>query len=103
MTLRLQNASLRGLAKGLIEVGEDVVDVLDSDAEADHLGQYARVALFFGGHLPMRCGSRMACERLCIAKVHEARDKVKRIVKFYGGCVSAFDADGHQAASAFVH
>src|SRR5208283_1432852 len=40
--------------QGLIEVGQDVVDMFDADAQANHLRQNAGLALFLGRHLPMR-------------------------------------------------
>src|SRR5438046_2460776 len=42
----------------LIEVGDDVVNVLDSDAQPDRLGPHAGLFLLFGRHLPVRgrCG-----------------------------------------------
>src|SRR6516165_4535739 len=40
--------------QGLIEIGQDVVDMFDPDAQADHLRQNASVALLLGRHLPMR-------------------------------------------------
>src|SRR5881392_4219371 len=35
-------------AQGVIKVGQDVVNVLDPDAQADHLRQNASLALFLG-------------------------------------------------------
>src|SRR3989442_5012807 len=39
--------------EGLIEVADDVVAVLDADAEADHLGPHPGLALLLGRHLSM--------------------------------------------------
>src|SRR5579871_1025763 len=49
--------------KRLVEVSDDVVDVLDADAEADRFGPDARLGLFFRRHLPVRGRSGMAGER----------------------------------------
>src|SRR5262249_48451015 len=41
---------VRGVER-LVEIGQDVVDVLDADAETDHLRPDARLALLLGRHL----------------------------------------------------
>src|SRR5436309_2525951 len=52
----------------LIEVADDVVAVLDADAEPDHFGCDARVPLLVRRHLSMRGGGRMARQRLRVAE-----------------------------------
>ena len=48
--------------EGLSEIGDDVVDVLDSHAQPNHLRCDADLQLLFGGQLPVCRGRRMACE-----------------------------------------
>ena len=43
----------RGGGERLIEIGDDVIDVLDADAQPDGLRPDARLALLLGRHLPM--------------------------------------------------
>ncbi len=57
--------------EGLVEIGDDVVDVFNADAEPYRFGKNAGLALVFRRHLTMRGGRRMAGERLRIADVHE--------------------------------
>jgi len=46
----------------LVQIGEDVVDVLDADAQADAAGGDARGQLFRRRHLPVGGRGRMAGE-----------------------------------------
>ena len=48
-----QNVALLRVRQGLIEVGYDVVAVLDSNAEPDHLWRDSRLSLLLWRHLPM--------------------------------------------------
>src|SRR5450631_3393786 len=45
-----------GRGQRLIEVRDDVVDMLDADAEPDHLGPHPGLALLLRRHLPMGGG-----------------------------------------------
>ena len=67
------NAERRRLRRRqrLIEVGDDVVDVLDADAEPDHFRPHAGLALLLGRHLPMRGRGRVAGERLGVAHIDQ--------------------------------
>src|SRR2546428_13070788 len=59
----------------LIEIADDVVDVLDADAEPDHLWRDACVALLIRRHLSV-CGRRgMTRERFGVAQVDEPLDQ----------------------------
>src|SRR6266850_325998 len=55
--------------QGLVQVGDDVVGVLDADAEPDHRGGHTGVALLLLRHLPVRGGGRVAGQRLGIPQV----------------------------------
>ena len=54
------------LRKGLVEVGDDVVYMLDADRHADKFGQDSRLALFALGELAVRraCGVEYARTRV---------------------------------------
>jgi hypothetical protein len=45
---------LRSCCQGLIQILDDVVDMFDPDAEANHLRQYSSALLLLGRHLPVR-------------------------------------------------
>ena len=49
-----------GGVERLLQICDDVVDVLDADAEANHFRHNAGVALLFRRHLPVSGGGRMA-------------------------------------------
>ena len=59
-------------AKRLVEVGDDVIAMFDSDAKPDHLGLDTSEALLVDGHLAMRRGRRVTCQRLGIADMRPA-------------------------------
>src|ERR1700723_2362632 len=65
----------------LIQVGEDVIDVLDAHAQAYTAGSHSRGRLLICGHLPMRRRCRMAGERFRVAQIHEALEDFKAFLK----------------------
>src|SRR3984957_65091 len=95
-------ASRLGGAKRLIEVGDDVVDVLDADREADHLRPHASFLLLRRRHLPMRGRSRMAGERFGVAHIDQPLEQLERIVKRLAGIEAAGDAEREQRRGAPV-
>src|ERR1700761_1571192 len=56
---------LRGRQR-LVEIGDDVVDMLNADGKPNHLRLDARLAMLLGRHLPVRGRSWVAGERLGI-------------------------------------
>jgi len=86
----------------LIEVGEDVVDVFDADAEANHFRGHAGFLLLGRAHLPMRGGGGMASERFGVAEIDEAFEELEGVVEFFGSFKSALDAEGENRAGATV-
>src|ERR1700733_2029612 len=58
-----------GGVERLLQICNDVVAVLDPNAEANHLRQNTSVALLFERHLPVRGRGGMACQRLGIAEI----------------------------------
>src|SRR2546425_7324708 len=71
--------------EGLIEVGDDVVAVLDADAEADHLGPHPGLALLLGRHLSMGGRGGGARGGFCGAHVDEPPYEAQRVVEFLSG------------------
>src|ERR1700722_19555395 len=63
-----------GCVECLLQIVKDVVDVLDPDAEADHLRYDTCVALLFGGHLAMSGRRRVAGQRLGVAQIDQPLD-----------------------------
>src|SRR5262249_60607666 len=73
-SLGRDHAALIGLGgvERLVEVRQNVFDVLDADAQPDHLGPHAGLALLLRRHLPMGGRGRMAGERFRVAHVDQA-------------------------------
>src|SRR5271165_1095670 len=92
----------RCLANGdferLVEVGEDVIDVLDSHAQANAAGSHTRRQLFSRRHLPVGRRSRMAGEGFRIAQIHQALEEFERIVEAHACAEAAADLEGHERA-----
>ena len=63
----------------LIQIGQDVVDVLQADAEADQFGRDAAGALLFLVELRMRRGGRVNRQALGVAHVGQVREELERI------------------------
>src|SRR5580658_7314051 len=85
--------------EGLLQIGNDVVDVLDADAQANQLRGNAGVALFFGRHLPVSGGGRVARERLGIAEIYQPLDQFQGVIEFDRSIVTALESDRHQRTS----
>jgi hypothetical protein len=61
----------RGGAQRPIQVLDDVLDMLDADAEADRFGSNTGAFQLLRSHLPVRGGGRMAAERSGVADIYE--------------------------------
>tara|TARA_B110000305_G_scaffold87231_1_gene98343 strand:+ start:4018 stop:4563 length:546 start_codon:yes stop_codon:yes gene_type:complete len=83
----------------LVEVGEDVVDVLDADGEADEFGLDAAGELLFGGELGVSGGGGMDRERFGVSKVGDVGEHFQRVDEL-GSCFgSTFDSEDHDTAA----
>src|SRR5258708_943335 len=60
-----------GRRQRLVDVGDDVIDVLDADAEADRFWINAGRLLLVRRHLAMRCRGRMASERFRVTDIDQ--------------------------------
>ena len=89
-----------GGGERLIEIFEDVVDMLEADADADRLRPHARLELLLGGHLPMGGRGGMAGERPRVADVDQPLDQPQRVVEALRRLEPALDAEGQQRGGA---
>src|ERR1700676_4602721 len=91
-----------GLRRGqrLIEIGDDVVDVLDPDAEPDHFRPDAGFFLLLGRHLPVRRRGRVAGERFGVPHIDQPLEQTERVVKILARRKAAGDAEGQQRTGA---
>ncbi len=74
----------RGGAQRPIQVLDDVLDMLDADAEADRFGANTGAFQLLRSHLPVRGRGGMAAERSGVADIYEPLDKFERVVKRLG-------------------
>src|SRR5712664_1805935 len=88
-----------GQFERLVEIGEDVVDVLDSHTQANAARCHPRGQLLLRRHLPMRRRCRMAGERFSIAQIHQALEKLERVVEAHAGFEPAADLEGNERTS----
>src|SRR5262249_28501937 len=99
---RGHHGSLARRGQRLVEVVDDVVDVLDADAQPDHLGLDAGLELLVRRPLPMGGGSRVAGERFRVAHVDQALDQLERVVEAFARVEAAAHPEGEQRTRAPV-
>ena len=75
----------------LLQVGLDVLDVLDADAETDEVLCHAAGRLFLVAQLLVRRRGRVNDERLCVSHVGQIRRQLERINKGRTGLGLALD------------
>lgn len=83
----------------LIDVGEDVVDVLDADRKADELRGDATGDLLFGAELTVSRAGRMNGESLGITKVCEVGDEPEGVDEFCTLSCTTLDAEDNDGTS----
>jgi len=85
--------------EGLIEVGEEVVEVFDTDGKADEFGFDAAGELLLGGELGVCRGGGVNGERFGVAEVGDVGEKLKGVDELGSGFCSSFDAEDDDAAA----
>ena len=68
-----------GLGESLIDVGDDIIDMLDPYRKADEVFRHARPRQFVRSQLAMGRRCRVTCERFGVADVHQAQDQVEGV------------------------
>src|SRR5205814_3020252 len=89
-----------GVRQGLIEIGDDVLDVLEADADADQPVADAGGAPRFGIELPVRGRRRVAHEGLDAAEAGADPGQLERVAEPDGGVDAACDLEGEHAPEA---
>lgn len=77
----------------LIEIGDQVVDVLQSDAEADEVGRDAGRCLLFGLELLVSGACRVDDQRLGITDVRQKAEDLELVDELEGRLVAALDSE----------
>ena len=80
----------------MFQILDDVVDVLDADAQADRLGCDAGCRLFVFCQLTMGGRSRVRCQRLGIADVDKPLEDLQRVIELHASLKAALDAECQQ-------
>lgn len=84
----------------LIEVGDDIVDMLDTDRQPDHFWPHAGLVFLVDRHLAMRRRGRMASERFGITHIDQALEQLQGVVKILCRNETAGDAESEQRTGA---
>lgn len=94
---RLSGNSVGGL-EGLLKVGNDVVNVLGADGDANEVLGDARVLLLLVGELLVRRGPGVDGEGLGVADVGQVADELEAVDDLGAGGGAALDTDGEDTA-----
>lgn len=86
---------LFGGIQSLVNISNNVVNMLDTDRQANQIVSYSGTRQFFRRQLAVGRTGRMAGQRLRIADVHESGDELQRINELGRCCRTPFDAETH--------
>ena len=84
------------------QIGDDVVDVLDANAQANHFGRDAGFQLLFRRQLAMRGGRGMAGQGFGVAHIDHALEQRERIEALHALLEAALQAEGEQGTGALA-
>lgn len=85
-----------------LQIGLDVVDVLETNRQAHQAGRDTGCELLLGSELRVRGGGRVDDEGLCVAHVGEVREELHVVHHVEAGLTTALDAKDHYAAKAVL-
>src|SRR6476659_6680358 len=89
--------------EALLEIGDNVLLVLEPDGEAYHVGPGAGLHLLRVGELAVRGRGGMNDERAGIADIGEMREQLHVGDELYAGVVAALEPEGEDRAGALGH
>src|SRR3984957_14751374 len=101
--LRCGNDLRGGFFQRLRQIGNDVVNMLDADAKANHFWRHAGLELLFGSQLPVGGGCRVARQRFGVAHVDHALKKFHRIETLHTWLEAALHSEGQQRTTIVAH
>ena len=87
--------------QGLIEVGDQVIYVLNPNRQAHNIWPGTRRNLLFLGQLTMGCRGRVNDQAARITKVGNMAEDLDGIHQFGAGRIAALNCKGEQCARAF--
>ena len=91
-----------GLGDGLIEVGDDVIHVLDADGEADEVLRQVGILELLGGKLRVRGRGRMDNQGLCVADIGQMRKELDVVHDVETSLATTLDAKDQSTAERIV-
>src|SRR3954469_10073847 len=89
--------------EALLEIGDDVILVLEPDRKAHHVGPGAGLHLLRVGELAVRGRGRMNDERAGIADIGEMREQLHVRDELHAGVVAALEPESEDRAGALGH
>ena len=89
-----------GGGEGLVEIGNDVVDVLDADRKADIAGRHAAGQLIGRTELRVRGAGRMDGQRSRIAYVRHVIEELERVNEARAGLNTLLELEADETAKA---
>src|SRR5690606_29491226 len=81
------------LGEGLVDIGDDVVDMLDAHRNAHQVFRNASPRQLFRAELAVRGRSRVAGQRLGVADIDQPQDHVQRVDELAACFHTALDAE----------
>ena len=88
------------LRQRLFQIGDDVLDILDADRQADHVRPGAGALQLIGRKLAMRRRGRMDDQRARIAEIGEMRKQLHARNDLHAFIVAALETEGEDGACA---
>jgi uncharacterized protein len=89
-----------GFGQSLIQIGDQIGHILDSDGQTHDIVARACRSPLFGGQLAMRCRCRMDDKAAGIAEVRDMAEDLEPVHELDAGLIAALDRKGEQAARA---
>src|SRR6266496_3126118 len=90
----------RGGRERVVDIPKDIIERLQTDGDADHVGGDARLDLFLLGHLPVRGRGGMNDEGLRVADIGEMAHEACGLDEFFARLRPSLDAKVEKATCA---
>src|SRR5690554_5603610 len=98
----ISSSDLAG-GQGLVDVRQDIVDMLDADGEAHHIGGYPGPGVLLVVELAVGGGGRDRRAALGVADVDQPQDHAKGVVETRPRLAAALDAEAEDPRGAAPH
>ena len=85
----------------MIQVGDDVIGIFDSDGQTDHVSRNTRSNEVFVAQLRVGRAGRMDDQRFRIGNIRKQREQFQLVDPLDAGLLAALDAESEDRAGAF--